>query len=105
MEQTVFETAGQQIDDTTHKAIRAASAIADAVKDGVSAARRRARDGAEAATELLYTTKRRMQRHPLEIVAITFVTGIAAGAAIGWMIRRTKVTKITPSSGAKEACR
>ena len=60
MEQSVFEHAGQQIDDATHKANRAASAVANAVGDSVLAARRAARDGADAATELLYNTKRRL---------------------------------------------
>ena len=88
MEQSVFELVGQQIDDTTHKATRAASAVADALEDSVLAARRAARDGAAAATELLYNAKRRLQRHPLETVAVTFAAGIAAGAAIGWMMKR-----------------
>jgi ElaB/YqjD/DUF883 family membrane-anchored ribosome-binding protein len=90
MEQSVFEHAGQQIDDTTHKATRAASAISDALEDSVIAARRVARDGADAAKELLYNTKRRLQRHPFETVAITFAAGIAAGTAIGWMMKRGK---------------
>ena len=91
MEQSVFEHVGQQIDDTTRKATRAASAVADALEDGVLAARRAARDGAAAATELLYNTKRRLQRHPLETVALTFAAGIAAGASIGWMLRRKQI--------------
>jgi ElaB/YqjD/DUF883 family membrane-anchored ribosome-binding protein len=91
MEQSVFEHVGQQIDDTTHKATRAASAVADALEDSVLAAGRAARDGADAATELLYNTKRRLQRHPLETVAVSFVAGIAAGAAIGWMMRRKQI--------------
>ena len=91
MEQSVFEHVGQQIDDTTRKATRAASAVADALEDGVLEARRAARDGAAAATELLYNTKRRLQRHPLETVALTFAAGIAAGAAIGWMLRRKQI--------------
>jgi ElaB/YqjD/DUF883 family membrane-anchored ribosome-binding protein len=90
MEQSVFEHVGQQIDDTTHKATRAASAVANALEDGVIAARRVARDGVDAATELLYNTKRRLQRHPLETVAVTFAAGIAAGTAIGWMMKRGK---------------
>jgi len=88
MEQSVFEHIGQQIDDTTHKATRAASAVAGALEDSVIAARRAARDGADAATELLYNTKRRLQRRPLETTALTFAAGIAAGAAIVWMMKR-----------------
>jgi len=90
MEQSEFAHVGQQIDDTTHKAARAASAVADALDDGVAAARRAARDGADAATEILHNTKRRVQRHPLEAVAVTLAAGIAAGAAIGWMMKRGK---------------
>jgi hypothetical protein len=93
MAQSVFEHVGQQIDDTTHQASRAASAVADAVEDSVFAARRAARDGADAATELLYNTKRRLQRHPLGTVAVTFAAGVAAGAAIGWMMKRGKSQK------------
>ncbi len=90
MEQSVFEHVGQQIDDTTHKAARAASAVADALEDSVIAARRVARDGADAAPELLYNTKRRFERHPFESAAITFAAGIATGTAIGWMMKRRK---------------
>jgi len=90
MVQSVFEHAGQQIDETTHKATRVASAVADALEDSVIAARRVARDGADAATELLYNAKRRFERHPFETAAITFAAGIAAGTAIGWMMKRGK---------------
>ena len=90
MTQSAFEHVGQQIEDTTHKAARAASAVADALEDGVSAARRAARDGADAATALLYNTKKCLQRHPLETAAITFAVGIATGTAIGWIMKREK---------------
>ncbi len=93
MEQSVFEHVGQQIDDSTHKATRAASAVADALEDSVLAARRAARDGADAAAELLYNTKRRFVRHPLETAAVTFAAGIAAGTVIGWMMKRGKSQK------------
>jgi len=88
MEQSVFEYASRQIDDTKHLVTGVASAVVDALEDSVLAARRAARDGAEAATELLHNAKGRLQRHPLEAVAARFAAGIAAGAAIGWMMRR-----------------
>jgi F0F1-type ATP synthase assembly protein I len=93
MEQSTFEHVGQQMDDTTHRATRAASAVADAVEDGISAARRIARDGTDAATELLYNTKKHFQRSPFETVALTFVAGIAAGTAIGWMMKREQANQ------------
>ncbi len=88
MEQSVFELVGQQIDDATHKTTRAAFVVADALEDSVITARRAARDSADAASEVLCSTKRRLQRHPLETVAITFAAGIAAGAAIGWLMKQ-----------------
>jgi len=91
MEQSVFEHVGQQIGDTTNKATRAASAVADALEDSVIAARRAAREGADAATELLYNSKRRLQRHPLETVAVTFAAGIVAGAAVGWILKSKQI--------------
>ena len=91
MEQAAFEKAGQQIDDTRHMASRAATVVADALEDSAIATRRAARDGADAVTELLYNAKRRLQRHPLETVAATFAVGIAAGTAIGWIMRRKQI--------------
>jgi ElaB/YqjD/DUF883 family membrane-anchored ribosome-binding protein len=88
MTESIFEQTGEYIADTTHKASRAASAVADAVEDGVGAARRAAKQGCCAAGELLDDTKRRVQRHPIETVVATFAAGIAAGAAIGWVMRR-----------------
>jgi ElaB/YqjD/DUF883 family membrane-anchored ribosome-binding protein len=88
MTQSVFEQAGEQIADTAHKASRAASAVADALEDGVGAARRAAKQGRYAATELFDDTKRRVRQHPVETVVATFAAGIAAGTAIVWLMRR-----------------
>ena len=88
MTESIFEQAGEQIADTAHKASRAASAVKDALEDGVVAARRAAKQGRYAAAELIDNTKRRVQRHPIETVVATFAAGIAAGAAIGWVMRR-----------------
>jgi ElaB/YqjD/DUF883 family membrane-anchored ribosome-binding protein len=90
MEQATFEHMRQQFEDTTHKATQAVSAVAEALEDSVVAVRRAARNGTEAATELLYSTKKRMQRHPFETVALTFAAGITAGAALGWLVRRQR---------------
>jgi ElaB/YqjD/DUF883 family membrane-anchored ribosome-binding protein len=88
MSQSVLEQVGEQIDKTAHEASRTASYVADALEDGVKTARRAAKHGGCVATELLDDTKRRVQRHPLETVVATFAVGIAAGAAIGWMMKR-----------------
>jgi F0F1-type ATP synthase assembly protein I len=91
MEQSVFEHAGQQIDDTTHKATRAASAVAAALQDSISAARR---EMAPTPLRNFFTTQRgACRRHSLETVAVTFAAGIAVGATIGWIMRRKKIQR------------
>jgi ElaB/YqjD/DUF883 family membrane-anchored ribosome-binding protein len=88
MTQSVIEQMGEQIDETAHKVSRAASAVADAFEDGVITARRMAKRGQHAAEELIDDSRKHVQDRPFETLAITFAAGIAAGAAIGWLIRR-----------------
>ena len=88
MAQSVSEQLGVQIDETARKASRAASAVADALEDGGVAARRAAKQGNDAAAELLADTRKRVQQHPIETVAAAFAVGIVAGAAIRWMMKR-----------------
>jgi len=88
MAQSVSERTGEQIAETARKASHAASAVADAFGDGVGTARRVAKQGGDAAEELLDDTLKRLQRHPIETIVVTFAVGGAAGMAIGWMIKR-----------------
>jgi hypothetical protein len=88
MKQSILEQTSEQIADTAHKASRAASAVAEAIEDGVGAARRATKQSFYAGAELLDDTRRRVQRHPIETVVATFAAGIAAGTAISWMVRR-----------------
>ena len=88
MDRSVFEHLGQQMDDTTRNASRAASAVWDVIEDSVLAAQRAAERGACAATELLDDTKKCLQLHPREAAAAIFISGIATGAAISWIMKR-----------------
>jgi len=88
MAQSVLEQTGEQIAETARKASRAASAVADALEDGVGAARRVAKQGGDAAEELFDDTVKRLQRHPIETIVMTFAMGVAAGIAIGWTMKR-----------------
>ncbi len=88
MMQSVLERTGDQVAETARKASRAASAVADALEDGVGAARRVAKQSGDAAEEFLDDTTKRLQRHPVETIVTTFAVGIAAGVLIGWMIKR-----------------
>jgi ElaB/YqjD/DUF883 family membrane-anchored ribosome-binding protein len=86
MSQSVLDQMGEQIDEATQRASQAASAAANAFEDGVGAVRCAAKQGGRVATEFYDDTRRRVQRHPAETVAATFAVGVAAGAAIGWMV-------------------
>lgn len=88
MTQSVLEKMSEQIDETAHKASRAASAVADAFEDGVTTARRVAKQSGHAVTDAFDDTKRRVRQNPIESVAVTFAAGIATGAAISWMLNR-----------------
>jgi hypothetical protein len=87
MTQSMYEQTSDQIGDTIHKASRAASSAAEAIEDGVGAARRAVKQGGYAAAEFYGDARRRVQRNPIEAVVATFAAGIAAGAAISWMMK------------------
>jgi hypothetical protein len=86
--QTVVERTAEQIGKSARQASRATSAIADAIEDGVGVVRRAAKQGGDAAEELLDDTTQRFQRHFVLTVATTFAVGVTAGALIGWIVKR-----------------
>lgn len=88
MSQTVVEKTAEHIGESVRKASCATSAIADAIEDGVRVVRRAAKQGGDAAEELLDDTTQRLQRHFVLTVATTFAIGVTAGTLIGWMIKR-----------------
>ena len=88
MSRTVLEKTAEHIAETAHQASRASSAVADAIDDGLGVARRAAKLSGDAAEEFLDDTTQRIQRHPGLTVATTFVAGLAAGALIGWAMKR-----------------
>ena len=89
MVESVFEQIGDQIEDTAQKASQAVSAAADALEESVITARRMAKRGKYAAMEFLEDTRKHVKLRPIETIAVTFAAGIATGAAIGWMMRRS----------------
>jgi ElaB/YqjD/DUF883 family membrane-anchored ribosome-binding protein len=88
MPQTVVDRAVEHIDESARQVSRATSAIADAIEDGTGAVRRAAKQGGDAAEEILNDTTERIQRHPVLTVATSFAVGVTAGTLIGWMLRR-----------------
>jgi hypothetical protein len=91
MAQSMFDQASERISGTAHKASRASSAAADAVEDGARAVLRSAKQGAKTAEVLLQRTNLRLRRHPYEAVAATLAAGMAAAAALIWVMRRKRL--------------
>jgi len=88
MSQSVAERTAEHIGESARQVSRATSAIADAIDDGVGVVRRAAKQGGDAAEEILNDTTQRIQRHPMLTVATSFAIGVTAGTLIGWMMKR-----------------
>jgi ElaB/YqjD/DUF883 family membrane-anchored ribosome-binding protein len=88
MTQSVLERTGEQIAETARNTSRKASAVADAFEDGVTAARRVAKQSGDAAEELFDDTAKRLQRHPIETAVATFAIGVVVGVLIGRTVKR-----------------
>ena len=88
MSETVVEKAADHIAESAHQATRATCAVADAIGNGVGAVRRVAKQGGDAAEEILNDTTQRLQRNLVLTVATTFAIGVTAGTLIGWMMKR-----------------
>jgi ElaB/YqjD/DUF883 family membrane-anchored ribosome-binding protein len=88
MPQTVLEQTGEHIAESVREASRVTSAVADAMEDGVGAARRVVKQGGDAAEEFLDDTTKRVQRHPIETVITSLAAGMTVGIMIGWMMKR-----------------
>ncbi|HET7750208.1 MAG TPA: hypothetical protein VFK81_12560 [Terriglobales bacterium] len=67
------------------EAARLKSAVADALEDGVHAARRAMRHGLSVAEEIMDDAAHEVKRHPLPVVASTSVLSFAAGVVVGWL--------------------
>ncbi len=74
--------------ETIHKVSRTASAFADVIENGISAAKRVGRRGSDAAEEFMDDTILRIKRHPVETVVAAFALGFAIGGFVDRLVRR-----------------
>ena len=88
MSDTVMGRAGDQIAETARTASRLSSAMAEAVEEGLGAAKRVAKQAGDAAEELFDDTTKRLQRHPVETVIGSMVVGLCLGIVVGWLVAR-----------------
>jgi hypothetical protein len=69
---------------------RATSAVADGIiEDSAEVVRHAAKQGSDAAKEILNDATRRTQRQPALTVALTFAVGFTAGALIGLIMKQS----------------
>ena len=88
MSDTVIGRAGEQMAETARTASRLTSAMAEAVEEGLGAAKRVAKQAGDVAEELFDDTTKRLQRHPVETVVGSMVVGLSLGIVVGWLIAR-----------------
>jgi hypothetical protein len=84
----VLGKAGETFTETARTASKFTSAVADAVEDGIGAAKRVVKQGGDAAEEFFDDTTKRLQRHPIETLVASFAAGVALGVVIGWVTKR-----------------
>lgn len=65
---------------------RLKTAVADALEDGVHAARRAMKHGLSVAEEIMDDAAHEVKRHPLQAVAASSVLSFAAGVLVGWLV-------------------
>jgi ElaB/YqjD/DUF883 family membrane-anchored ribosome-binding protein len=63
-------------------------AVADAVEDGINAAKRAINRSRRATEDLLDEAQYRVKRHPLNALGISFGVGLGLGALIGILVAR-----------------
>ncbi|HEY1987818.1 MAG TPA: hypothetical protein VGG85_20565 [Terracidiphilus sp.] len=80
--------AGETIAETARTASKFTTKMADAVEDGIGAAKRVVKHSGDAAEEFFDDTTKRLQRHPIETVVASFAAGILVGITIGWFSAR-----------------
>jgi ElaB/YqjD/DUF883 family membrane-anchored ribosome-binding protein len=63
-------------------------AVADAVENGISTAKRAVKQGRRAAEDLVDDAEHKLKQHPLSAVGLSFGIGLGVGAAVGLLLAR-----------------
>lgn len=88
MKSAMLEKTSGYIEDSADMASRTASAVAGAVGDGMTAAKRAARRGRDAAEDFVGDTARHIRRKPVLATLAALGVGVALGLLIGRGRRR-----------------
>ncbi len=88
MTENVLDRVDERSAEFIHKVPRTAAAFADAVENGIDAAKRVGKRGSDAAEEFMDDTVLRIKRHPVETVVAAFALGFAIGGFVDCLVRR-----------------
>ena len=88
MAESILGKTDTQVEESIRKVSRAASAMAEAIDEGVGAIKLAVKRSGDLAEELMDDTTQRVKRHPVETMAATFTMGLFLGGLIGWMVSR-----------------
>ena len=88
MTKDLLEKADEQVTESIRKLTRASSAMADAIDESTDVIKHAIKRSGDAAEKLLDDTTRRVKRHPVETMAVTFTLGVIVGGLIGWLVSR-----------------
>ena len=88
MAENIVEKAEAQVAESIRKLIRATSAMAEAIDEGVGAIKLAVKRSGDLAEEMIDDTTQRVKRHPVETVVATFTLGLIVGGLISWMVLR-----------------
>jgi hypothetical protein len=88
MANDITEKADEQVAESIRKLTREASAMADAIDEGVGIIKLAVKRSGDAAEELMDDTTQRVKRHPMETMTATFTLGVIVGGIIGWAVSR-----------------
>ena len=88
MRQNILERTGDYIAQSADQASRGTSAVVDAVGEGIEMVKSAARQGRDAAEDIVNGAARGIRRRPVQTVVAACAVGLGAGVLIGWLIRR-----------------
>lgn len=87
MSQDILKRTDAQV-ASIRKLSRAASAMVEAMAEGVGVTKDAIKRSGKAAEELMDETKQSVKRHPIGTIATTLALGLVAGVLIGWIVSR-----------------
>jgi len=66
--------------------VRLKTAVADALEDGVHAARSAMKHGLDVAEDIMDDAAHEVKRHPLQAIGATTLVSFTAGVLVGWLL-------------------